>query len=315
MYARFCLCPPRVESLFPQVLLKSYNQIPLALPGQSPWGIPVPLLGPQARSLTCSSKPSQQWENFFCIIVLHFVGYPPAGYRIWFYHDCAPPTISCSFFFVFGHGVSFFGRFQSPPVCGCSTSSCDFGAFAGGDEQNLILLHLETEALDMLPFTCRSLFGCDSQRPSPIWVWFQVCLFNFSACLLVMTLSSIWLSIHVKYYSSENRISVSNTKFNSDSLPACLVTKMYPVLCNPMDCSLPGSSVHRFPRQKYGNALPYPRNLPDPGSNLTCLHLLHWKPDSLPLATIPQKRKLVLNKDFSKYKQRTISTWKGVQHH
>ena len=243
------------------------------------------------------------------------MGYPAGEHGIWFYCDCAPPTISCSFCFVFGHGVSFFGRFQSPPVCGCSTASCDFGAFAGGDEQNLILLHLETEALDMLPFTCRSLFGCDSQRPSPIWVWFQVCLFNFSACLLVMTLSSIWLSIHVKYYSSENRISVSNTKFNSDSLPACLVTKMYPVLCNPMDCSLPGSSVHRFPRQKYGNALPYPRNLPDPGSNLTCLHLLHWKPDSLPLATIPQKRKLVLNKDFSKYKQRTISTWKGVQHH
>ena len=28
-------------------------------------------------------------------------------YEIWFYHDCAPPSISCSFFFVFGCGVSF----------------------------------------------------------------------------------------------------------------------------------------------------------------------------------------------------------------
>ena len=207
----------------------------------------------------------------------------------------------CSFFFVFGHGVSFFGRFQSPPVCGCSTASCDFGAFAGGDEQNLIILHLESEALDTLIFTCRSLFGCDSQRPSPLWVWFQVCFFNFSTCFLVMNLSSIWLSIYVKY-CSENRISVSNTKFNSDSLPACLVTKMYPVLYNPMDYSLQGSSVHGFPRQKYWNGLTNPGNLPDPGSNLTCLHLLHWKPDSLPLATVPQKRKLVLNKDFSKDK-------------
>ena len=37
--ANFCLCPPRLESLFPQVLWKSYNQIPLAFkirfPGDS----------------------------------------------------------------------------------------------------------------------------------------------------------------------------------------------------------------------------------------------------------------------------------------
>ena len=40
----------------------------------------------------------------------------------------------CGFFFVFGHGVSFFDGFQSPPVHGCSTVSCDFGAVKGGDE-------------------------------------------------------------------------------------------------------------------------------------------------------------------------------------
>ena len=34
----------------------------------------------------------------------------------------------------------------------------------------LLLLHLEPEALDMLPFTCRSLLGCDSERPSPLSV-------------------------------------------------------------------------------------------------------------------------------------------------
>ena len=28
----------------------------------------------------------------------------------------------------------FFGRFHCPPVYGCSTASCNFGAFAGGDE-------------------------------------------------------------------------------------------------------------------------------------------------------------------------------------
>ena len=39
----------------------------------------------------------------------------------------------CSFFFVFGHGVYFFGRFQHPPVNGYSIASCDFGALAGDE--------------------------------------------------------------------------------------------------------------------------------------------------------------------------------------
>ena len=41
---------------------------------------------------------------------------------------------SCNFFFVFGHGASVFGRFQGPPVGGCSTVGCDFGALVGGNE-------------------------------------------------------------------------------------------------------------------------------------------------------------------------------------
>ena len=41
----------------------------------------------------------------------------------------------------------------------------------------------------------------------------------------------------------------------------------HPTLCNPMDCSLPGSSIHRISRQKYWSGLPYPSpgDLPDPG--------------------------------------------------
>ena len=41
---------------------------------------------------------------------------------------------SCWGFFVFGNGVIFFGRFQYPPVHDCSTASCKFVAFIGGDE-------------------------------------------------------------------------------------------------------------------------------------------------------------------------------------
>ena len=39
-----------------------------------------------------------------------------------------------------------------------------------------------------------------------------------------------------------------------------LVAQSYLTLCNPMDCSLPGSSVHEFSRQEYWSvALPSSR--------------------------------------------------------
>ena len=42
-------------------------------------------------------------------------------------------------------------------------------------------------------------------------------------------------------------------------------------LCNPMDCSLPGSSVHRILRQEHWSGLPCPPpgDLPDPGTNVS----------------------------------------------
>ena len=55
--ARFGLCPPRLESLFPLVLWKSCNQIPLTFkarfPGDSQSLCPVPRLG----SLTWGLEP------------------------------------------------------------------------------------------------------------------------------------------------------------------------------------------------------------------------------------------------------------------
>ena len=47
----------------------------------------------------------------------------------------------------------------------------------------------------------------------------------------------------------------------------CFVTQLCLTLCNPLDCSLPASSVHGFSRQEYRSGLtfPSPGNLPDPG--------------------------------------------------
>ena len=46
--------------------------------------------------------------------------------------------------------------------------------------------------------------------------------------------------------------------------------------CDPVDCSLPGSSVHGFPRQEYWSGLPFlsAGDLPDPGLEPTSLALV-----------------------------------------
>ena len=124
------MCPPRLESVSPvEVLWKSCNQTSLTFkvrfPGDSQFFCQVPRLG----SLTWGSEPSQQWENFFGIIVLQFVDH---RYGILFIMFVSLLLSCCSFFSVFGR-LSFFGRFQHPPVDGCSTASCDFGVLAGDE--------------------------------------------------------------------------------------------------------------------------------------------------------------------------------------
>ena len=45
------------------------------------------------------------------------------------------------------------------------------------------------------------------------------------------------------------------------------VTQLCLILCDPMDCSLPDSSVYELSQQEYWSRLPFPSpgNLPDPG--------------------------------------------------
>ena len=63
-------------------------------------------------SLMWVSEPSQQWKNFFGIIILQFVSCPSGGYGIWSYCGRAPPSISlwllsCLWVFFFFFLVSF----------------------------------------------------------------------------------------------------------------------------------------------------------------------------------------------------------------
>ena len=76
------------------------------------------------------SGPSQQWENFFWVTVLQSVGHPlvSEGFDLTM---TVPLALSYCSFFVFGHGISFFGGFQHSPVNDCSRAGCDFGVLEG----------------------------------------------------------------------------------------------------------------------------------------------------------------------------------------
>ena len=68
-------------------------------------------------------------------------------------------------------------------------------------------------------------------------------------------------------------------------------------LCDPMDYSQAGSSVHGFSRHEYWRALPCPppEDLLDPGIEPTSTYgLLHWQAGSLPLAPPGKPRICVL---------------------
>ena len=89
--------PPGLESLFPSVLWKAYNQILLAFKakflGGSQFLCWIPKLGSLGRFCE-SSEPSQQCKSFFGITVLQSMDQPPGGYGVRFYRDYAPLTIS-----------------------------------------------------------------------------------------------------------------------------------------------------------------------------------------------------------------------------
>ena len=89
-----CVCPPRVESLFPPVLSKSCNQIMLAFKVWFSRNSSSRCWTPRLGSLTWGSEPSLQWVDFCGISILQFVSHPPSSYGIWFYCDCTPPTVS-----------------------------------------------------------------------------------------------------------------------------------------------------------------------------------------------------------------------------
>ena len=171
MHTLFCVCPPRVESLFHPVLSKSCNQIPLGfkvwVSGNSSSCCRTPKLG----SLTWGSEPSLQWVDFCGISVHQSVSHPPSSYGIWFYCDFTPPIISLQLLLCLWMWGIFFGEFQCLLVNDCSAVSCDSGGLARGSPQGPLNVEeggrrLVQEALKML--CCRH--WREKKRP-----WVQEC--------------------------------------------------------------------------------------------------------------------------------------------
>ena len=134
MCTLLCVCPPRVESLFPPFISKFCNQIPLAFKVWFSRNASSHCLTPRLWSLTWGSDPSLEWVDFCGIIALQFVSHPPSSYGIWFHCDCAPPTISLWLLLCLWMWGIFFGEFQRLPVNDFAAVSCDSGALARGSE-------------------------------------------------------------------------------------------------------------------------------------------------------------------------------------
>ena len=139
MRTLLCVCPPRVESLFPPVLLKSYNQILLAFKVWFSRNSSSHCWTLRLGSLTSGSEPLLQWVDFCGISVLQFVSHPPSSYGIWFYCDCAPPIVSLWLLLCLWMWCIFFGAFQCLPVDYCSAVSCDSSALARGSREETFM--------------------------------------------------------------------------------------------------------------------------------------------------------------------------------
>ena len=142
MCTLLCVCPPRVESLFPPVLSKSCNQIPLAFKVWFSRNSSSHCWTPRLGSLMWGSEPSLQSVDF-CGKVFSSLCHPPSCYGIWFYCDCIPPTISLWLLLCLWIWGIFFGEFQCLPVDDCSAVGCDSGALAREWAHIFLLCHLE----------------------------------------------------------------------------------------------------------------------------------------------------------------------------
>ena len=134
MHTLFRVCPPIVGSLFPPVLSKSCNQFPLGFKVWFSRNSSSRCQTPRLGSLMWGSEASLQWVDFCGISVRQSVSHPPSSYGIWFYSDCAPPTLSLWLLLCLWTWGILLGEVQCLPVDVCPAASCDSGSLTRGSE-------------------------------------------------------------------------------------------------------------------------------------------------------------------------------------
>ena len=108
--------------------------------------------------------------------------------------------------------------------------------------------------------------------------WYIVCVPSGAHRALSPTCPSCLLSPHLTHLHSSHAVCMP-----TKSLQSC------PILCDPMDGSPPGSSVHGVSGQEHWSGLPWPPpgDLPDPEIKPMSLLSPHWQVGSLPLVQLP----------------------------
>ena len=185
VHARFCACPPRVESLFPQscgnLVTKSH------WPAKSDsMGIPRHFAGSPGWEAWCRVQNLHNSGRAYLVLLLPTLWVAHSeDYGIWFDFDCIPP-VSLWLLLCLWMGAMCFGGFQCPPVDGCSTASYNFSALIGGDKCTFfysailnqsplfILFHLMISFLDVYPNILNDIYiwgflQKDSLNQSNIW--------------------------------------------------------------------------------------------------------------------------------------------------
>ena len=132
----------------------------------------------------------------------------------------------------------------------------------------------------------------------------RVCL-----CFPLYTGSKSWvkLSAHfkaklIKSYLSTWLLTSSFLFFPNSCCGCCLIAKLCPILCNPMDCSLPGSSVHGIFQARILERVAISSSRGSSWHRDWNLHLLPWQENCLllshrgsPPPPIPSLKKKNLN--------------------
>ena len=147
--SRFCLCPPRVEYLFP---LSCGSSVVRSHWPRIPWGFPVPLQDPQAEKPDVGSRIFiKVWEIicFYCSPVCESPTWQVCD-LIWLWlHPSYCLVVASSLSLDMGYFFFFFGGggFQHPLVKSCSTPSFNFGVLAGEDEHTSLYSAILNQSL------------------------------------------------------------------------------------------------------------------------------------------------------------------------